>query len=266
VAVQICQELSTPPPSGFIGIAYLDLANRLATEKKLGRHPFDTAEGIGRLQAFLVDSNPSHASFAHSAAGALAFLEPKNREALLALAMDHPDVKVQMRAAWAVGKLGNESGVKFLSRQCLDPRYSQAAWSYLEDLQRQEMIPIEAQRLDFRAKAEMCNWLSHPEEFGRPPDEIELFASRELNWPPNNDHRRLWLFKYTYQSTAPEKLTAVGVGMVGSITFSLPNETTPEMSPEDIYGLHCCWELQQKRDPRAPKDRTAAAGRAMIGI
>jgi hypothetical protein len=262
----VCLGLSDPLPEGFIGIAYLDLANLLATMKIIPRHPFDTPKGIERLRTFLIDSNPSQFSFAHSAAGALAVLEAKNREALLAIATGHPDTKVQMRAAWAQATLGNESGIQFLSRQCLDPRHSQSAWSYLEDLQRQDMIPIEAQRLDFRAMAEMCNWLSHPQEFGRPPDEIEQLDTRELNWPPTNDRRRLWLFKFSYKSIAPEKPTAAGVGLVGSITYFLKDETSPEMSPEDIYGLHCCWELETKKDGRAPKQRTAAAGRGMIGI
>jgi hypothetical protein len=52
--------------------------------------------------------------------------------------------------------------------------------------------------------------------------------------------------------------------MTGSITFSLIDETSPEMSADDIYAMHCCWELEANDDPRAPVERTVAAGRALI--
>ena len=54
--------------------------------------------------------------------------------------------------------------------------------------------------------------------------------------------------------------------MVGSITFALVGETTPDMTPEDAYGVHCCWELEVNDDPRAPKKRSAKAGRKLLGI
>jgi hypothetical protein len=36
------------------------------------------------------------------------------------------------------------------------------------------------------------------------------------------------------------------------------------MTPEEIYVLHCCWELQTRGDPAAPKEISAAYGRKMI--
>ena len=56
----------------------------------------------------------------------------------------------------------------------------------------------------------------------------------------------------------------VGLGMVGSTTFALFGEATDDLPPEDVYGLHCCWELQSNQDPRAPEERSAAAGRAIL--
>jgi hypothetical protein len=54
--------------------------------------------------------------------------------------------------------------------------------------------------------------------------------------------------------------------MVGSVTFALFGEATAELCPEDVYGLHCCWELARNEDPRAPEKRTARAGRELLGI
>ena len=48
--------------------------------------------------------------------------------------------------------------------------------------------------------------------------------------------------------------------MVGSVTFALSGESTPGLSAEQIYGLHCAWELEMKSDARAPQKRTAEVG------
>jgi hypothetical protein len=52
--------------------------------------------------------------------------------------------------------------------------------------------------------------------------------------------------------------------MVGSVTFALFGESTADLSVEDVYGLHCAWELKMKEDAHAPVERRAAAGRAIL--
>ena len=39
--------------------------------------------------------------------------------------------------------------------------------------------------------------------------------------------------------------------MVGSVTYVLGEEETGDLLPLDVYALHCCWELQVNKDPRA---------------
>lgn len=264
VIPDLVDRLSDPLPDGFVCIAFLDWVNRLAREERITIHPFDTHEGVQKLRHWLRSSNKDDFSFAHSAAASLPFLSEPHREQLLALAMDHPDSAVQMEAAWASAKLGSESGLKFLVRLCLDRNYSTTACAYLEELGRDNLIPDEANEPNFRAMADMCDWLAHPQEFGRPPDEIELYDTRELFWPPTNDNRQLWLFKYRYAADEPGESDDSGLGLYGSATFSLFDETNPDMAPEDAYALHCCWELEANDDPRAPDVRTIAAGRAIL--
>jgi hypothetical protein len=256
--------LSNPLPDGFACIAFLDWVNRLAREDVITSHPMNIPDGTDRLRKWLASSNPDDFSFAHSATAAIPFIADPQRSELLALAMDHADIGVQMEAAWASARLGSDAGAKFLARLCLDRNLSVKAKAYLEDLGRKDSIPEEAEEPDFAAMAEMCNWLSHPQEFGRPPDEIELYDSRELFWPPTNDWRPLWLFKYRYRATEDHESDELGVGMSGSITFALFDETNADMPPEDIYALHCCWELEATDDPRAPVERSIEAGRQMI--
>ena len=262
----LCDRLRDPLPGGFAGIAYLDFANAFAREGFIDDHPFDTPEGLERLLAFLRNSDPEAFGAALGAASALPFIEAKAREPLLALAMDHSSTKVQLEGAWAAAKLGSEAGVRFLARMCLDLNHSVQARIYLQELERHDAVPERSSEPNFEAMAMLADWLSHPMEYGRAPDEISLYDTRELLWPPVSDVRRLWLFRYKYASTEPGTPDRDGVGMVGSITFALLGETSPEMPPEDIYALHCCWELQVEDDPRAPADRTIAAGRKLLGF
>ena len=180
--------------------------------------------------------------------------------------MDHPNAGVQMEAAWASAYRGGTAGLTFLARMCEDPRHSTAAQRYLNELGQGARVPPKALEPDFQAMAQMCNWLEHPNEFGEPPTDITLYDTRELNWLPTNDRRRVWLFRYSFAGRNHDGSDEVGLGMVGSITFALFGETTADMSPEDAYGVHCCWELEVNDDPRAPAQRTAKAGRKLLKI
>ena len=260
----LVDRMSDPLPDGFACVAFLDWVNRLMREEILSSHPFNTHEGIQKLRHWLRSSQRDDFSFAHSSAASLPFLSEPQREQLLALAMDHPDANVQMESAWASAKLGSESGLKFLVRLCLDRNYSTTACAYLEELNRDDQIPDEANEPDFRAIADMCDWLAHPQEFGRPPDEIEQYDTRELFWPPTNDVRQVWLFRYRFIAEAEGEADDCGLGFYGSVTFSLFDETNVDMAPEDAYALHCCWELEANEDLRAPEERTIAAGRAIL--
>ena len=260
----LIERLSDPLPEGFVAIAFLDWVNRLTREEVIGEHPFDSYEGLKKLRNWLRSSQPDEFSYAHSAAAALPFISKPQREPLLALAMDHPDAKVQMESAWASAKLGSESGLKFLARLCLDRNHSTTACAYLEELDHDDLIPDAANEPDFRAMADLCDWLAHPQEFGRSPDEIEQYDTRDLFWPPTNDVRQVWLFRYRYLAETEGEADDCGLGFYGSITFSLFGETTHDMAPEDAYALHCCWELEVNEDLRAPEERTIPAGRAIL--
>lgn len=263
LAVEMIEALRDPLPSGFILVAYLDIANSLALAGKLKKHPFDTPDGQRQLETWLRATNEEHFSYARSATSALPFVTVTARPKLLETALAHPDASVRMEAAWAQAKSGDEAGLIRLAELCLDPCSSFTAQQYFEELGRSDQIPVQAQEPDFRAVAEMANWLAHPMEFGRSPDEIKLYDTRELRWPPTRDKRQLWLVEYCYnnqETGEPDR----GVGMVGSTTFALFGETTTNLPPEDIYGLHCCWELETNGDARAPKKRSAQAGREIL--
>ncbi|MFT3879407.1 MAG: hypothetical protein QM703_07085 [Gemmatales bacterium] len=268
-ALRVMESLGQHLSPGFIRIAFLDWVNTFALAQRITRHPFDTQEGMAFLRQLLTDQNSQHYSFAQSASAALPFLQSAQRQELLALSLDHASPDVQMEVHWASAKLGSAAGVNILSRLCLDPSRSKQACQYLRELDHAEAIPKEVLHPAFMAQSELVAWLAHPDEFGRPPDEVKLFDARELYWPPTKDRRLVWLFQYAYDvDDAPEIAQhgryEVGIGMVGSITFSLIGETHPGMSPEDIYALHCCWELEYQGAQLAPPARDIQSGRRLL--
>ena len=140
-AKRLLKELANPIPPGFLGVAFLDCANGHAIHGTATAHPFNSADGIKRLQAFLTSRDEEQYSYAHSAAAAIPFIRKPERDQLLALALGHPDVNVQLEGAWASAKLGSEAGVKVLVRYCLDPNYSEKARQYLAELKRDDDVP-----------------------------------------------------------------------------------------------------------------------------
>lgn len=260
-AVRLFDALRDPIPPGFLAVALLDRANDLARADRLDAHPFDTDEGHARLAALIADKD--NESWAHSATAAIPFLGAGVRDRLLAAAREHPAVNVRLEAAWAQVVLGDESGVHLLAAWARDPRTSRRAVAYLEELGRADEIPIEAREPDFAAMAELCEWLAHPNEYGRPPDAVWVTDRRRIQWPPTRDERDVWLVRYAYGEGEGR---TEGVGMVGSMTFALFDEGTAALAAEDVYALHCCWELAMNHDERAPAERSVAEGRRLLGF
>jgi hypothetical protein len=169
-----------------------------------------------------------------------------------------------MEVAWATARMGERAGLEELVGMCLDRDRSVRAKQYLKELGKARLIPEAASEPDFAAMAEMCDWLAHPNEYGEPPDTITLMDTRTIYWPPTQDTREVRLFSFVYGKSAPREKRRVGVGMVGSMTWSFVDETKPTMKPEMIYGLHCCLELMSNNDRRAPKRRSGKAGWALV--
>ncbi|HEX4796588.1 MAG TPA: HEAT repeat domain-containing protein [Humisphaera sp.] len=253
-------------PRGFVRVALLDHVNQLAIKGRLAKHPFDSDAGRQQIRDWIGDADPEHSSYAHSATAALPFISNPQRDELLKLAMNHVSSDIQLEAAWAAGKLGNKGGIEFLIGACANVATFMRAARYLSELGHEADIPAECEDVDFVAEAAARSWLAHPNEFGRQPDEIAPFDSRTILWPPADEERLLHLFHYRYRSTEAGKADTTGVVMTGGrSTFSLISETTADMCAEDIYALHCCWELEMNEDPRAPDERTVEAGRKILG-
>ena len=138
----------------------------MARAGELPKHPFDTPEGTQLLEQWLRNNDLEKYSYAQSAAMALPSISAPNRDRMMGLALEHTEESVQLEGAFVSATLGSEGGVKLLSRFCLDLQHSAQATGYLLELDREDAIPEKAQDPDFQAKAEICAWLSHPQEYG----------------------------------------------------------------------------------------------------
>ena len=261
-ARQVLDALARPLPEAFISVALLDLANTIWRTAPDSSHAFDTEAGRTLLADFLASRDVHNFSHAHSACAALAGITGLAAAELLAQADVHPDLYVRMEAAWVRSRNGDEVATGRLSQWAADPRTGRRALEYLRELGRLDAIPRTVNSLDYFALSEMSAWLAHPLEFGHPPDEVSLLDHRRIFWPPTNDERDMWLVRYRYTEGENDH----GVGCVGSVTFALFGEASTELDADDLYGLYCCWELEQLDDPRAPRHRSALAGRKLLGF
>ncbi|MEO0474837.1 MAG: hypothetical protein AAF085_02540 [Planctomycetota bacterium] len=262
--LEMALRVADPLPNKFASIAILDCMNAIAIDRGLDSHPFDSEEGTSRLKAWLSNRGEETFSYAVSATATLPFLTRPERSELFELAYQHTYKDVQLEASWAAAKIGEVSGIERLVDMSKNPHLSSKAVNYLTELGFEEAVPGEVREAGFMAMAEMSQWLQHPMELGRVPDTLELYDHRTLFWPPENRELPLWLFKYSYKDDDPNEPDDVGIGMVGSITFALFGEATAALSPEEVYGLHCCWELQNQNHADAPEERDGKVGWAMI--
>lgn len=251
-------------PSGFIAVALLVAADEYFTAGGTGVHPFNSPEGHAMLRTWLRSTDEKQFSYAHSATSALLFMEDTVQAELLDAAVKHPDAPVRREAGWVLAKLGREQGIELLARECLNVHQSKAAQACLKELKREDAVPAKCKEPDFLAMAEMSEWLQYPTEMGRAPDTLELYDARSLFWPPTGNVRPVWLFKYEYLPKEKGAKTMAGVGMVGSMTFALFEETKTGMTPEKVYAMHCSFELENNHDPRAEKKRTIEGGMAIL--
>lgn len=259
-AVALIRQRTGRIPEGFCGVAWLDLCNRLVRHGHLSMHPFDHPRGWSQLAEWI--ERVDQPTPGVSAVGAVPYL--RSPRPLLEAARRHPHPAVRRRANWAQAMLDEDEGFLALTEESGDPRTHHLAMHYLDDLGCPQLAPATTRSADFQALATMAQWLAQPLEFGQPPDWLEFYDQRMLDWTPTGDRRPVWLVRFGYARRG--KGDEIGVGMVGSVTHTLFGEVTDGLPPLHIYALHCCWELQTQHDPRAPEARTVQAGLALLGL
>jgi hypothetical protein len=244
-ALAICEGVGTSIPDGELTVPFLKLAGDLYRAGQLAEHPINDARG-GQLLDELLSGELSKNWF--DIAECLPDYDGSDQLDLIQRAAVHAQPSMRLVAAKASAAIGNPGAIETLQQFCLDRLRSEIACDYLIQLGLEHAIPPKALELDFQAECDVVSWLCHPIEYGVEPDRVELTDSRDMFWPPTNDRRRLWIFKFTYELNEHEN--DIGMILTGSTTICLRDETSPLMSPEQIYAVHCNYELKRNDDPR----------------
>lgn len=262
------------PENEVIACSLLSQANIHAfnQENPSHRHPFDSPEGLPHLRACLqtsqqipagyiqndwdIDSDAPSVDVAIYAAEALAFITSPDRDELLQIAQQHPVSAVQLEAAWAGARLGQQSGLDELVRRARDLPVSFTAQDYLEDVGRSDLIPKECFDEDFQARAfcaqELAAMLLKPGKI----ESIEIVDRDSFLWPL--ERMEVLLVSYRVQFKDGEDSWVVeDVGHVfdsrfyaSSKTISIfgrksPGDQLIGYLPNDIYGFLVCSYLSR---------------------
>ncbi len=239
---RLFEQLGKRLPKGNIAGAMLSTANAISLEQDDFPHPFDTPAGMLRLKAWLTSASELDQSHAYSAAVAIAFLKSPVRDSLLEIAHRHRDFQIRVEAAWAAARAGLEIGTQRLAAYCQDVHASVMAQTYLEELERTDLIPAAAREPEFAAKAEMSHWLQDENELGDAPDEIEVLDQRKLTWFDSDEKVLFSVVRFRAEGESPLDDPMTGVGVVGSMTWSFFDDILAQLPVEDIYAAHCTFE------------------------
>lgn len=243
----VIKELGGFIPEDFIGITYLDMCNNLNIQSADFIHPFNNEEGVNYLKNIIQNYSEDTESYVVSATVSIPFLNENYRTSIIEEVNKLEAVSVKMEAAWACARLGMESAIEQLITFARDHRYSRQAVSYMRELDLSDRIPSIVEENDFAALSEMCSWLNHPNEFGKVPDQIEVFSKKQLYWEATKDTRLMYALKYTYKNYQNSGKDEIGIGMVGSVTFALFDYSELlEMIPIEVFGTYCLWEMNKE--------------------
>jgi hypothetical protein len=69
-------------------------------------------------------------------------------------------------------------------------------------------------------------------------------ARSTLFWPPTQDILEVFLIEYVYPDSTP----SIGVGFVGSTTFSFLADELMNRSDDELFALYCIFELRDEWD------------------
>jgi hypothetical protein len=264
---QLMQLLADDPPSGSTGGLVLSHVNILMQEGWEGTHPYNSIRGLVILKGWLESNKHEALQLASSTARSSVYLNAEFRDVLIPLALQHPDASVRVHAAWADAKSGGTRGVALLKAACMDVEQSAAAQGLLKNLLLEDEIPLEARDPGYLTKSVVCMTLSQPPFLLKNPLSIDIYAHRDLFWPPYQQKCDTWLLKFTFLSkdggavkTGYAFHTKLGswYALKGNVTSSVP---------EDIYLRVCSDEfLNKARKLGCPVSKKEAWTKALIAL
>lgn len=205
----------------------------------LEREPAKFGDDVQQVQRVLNDS----VSLTISLCDALGLIgDQQTASAVLLQAMQLSHRRIQTEAAAALVRLGVSEGQQRLLALASDPAARLRAVSYAEELDCAELIGADLRSPQALAEAELASWLTSPEQFGIPPQRIELLDSRTLYWPGYEEPQACYLFRYEYDLPSGQ---VSNLGIAGPATHAFTVDLT-RLPIDDVYAIFAGWQVEHE--------------------
>ncbi|MCA9130628.1 MAG: HEAT repeat domain-containing protein [Planctomycetales bacterium] len=257
----------------------LDLANYGIRSGKLRQHPWQQrarqldkllGSAVGQLR--LLESDPRkfgdnvstiQKSLQDSVALVVALCDALGqlkfmgaRSGLIeALTLSHR--RIQIEAASALARMGDDSGKRRLIELAGDVAARQRAVAYADELGFVDEIDEQLRLPHALAESELASWLAEPSQFGIAPARLELLDTRVQFWPSYEEPRCCYLFRYWYDFPGGE---LHNIGIVGPVCHAFQSDMT-QFSYDDIYAAFAGWHAEHEEIFEVPSTLLNAAQR-----
>lgn len=233
------------------------LGNVCQRLQMLERQPAKFGDDVTQVQRVLSDS----VALTVSLCDALGLIgDQQLASAVLLQAMQLSHRRIQTEAAAALVRLGVAEGQERLITLANDPAARLRAVSYAEELGCAERIDATLRDPPALAEAELASWLTSPEQFGIPPQRIELVDTRTLYWPGYEEPQACYLFRYQYDLPSGQ---VDNLGIAGPATLALTTDLT-RLPADDVYAIFAGWQVEHEDIFEIPMTQLNVAQRSEV--
>ncbi len=153
-----------------------------------------------------------------------------------AMALRHR--RIQVEAAAALAKFGDENGKRQLIESAQHPVVRLRVISYAEELGLANEISLEHTGPIATAESHLAMWLAEPGQMGLAPSRMNLIDQREWYWPSFEKPVACLLFEFEYGA---DKQSYRNVGICGPLTHAFAADLRP-ISTSDQYAAFAGWQ------------------------
>ncbi len=230
------------------------LGGLVARLGKLEENPRAFGDDVQTVQNILADS----LSLTVSVCDALGLIGNTISEGKLNQAMALSHRRIQAEAAGALARFGNAAGKQRLIELASEPVARLRALAYAEELGFDHEIADDYREPLARAEGSMAAWLAESDQFGFPPNELQLIDQRSQFWPSYEEPQDCYLWRFTYELPGG---SYSNIGITGPMNHAF-RANLADMCVDDIYAIFAGWLVQHDEIFEVPSHNFNSAQRA----
>jgi hypothetical protein len=159
---------------------------------------------------------------------------------LLREAVDkYTDPRLRMYAALSLMRHNEDVSPETVAEIASDAECRKLLFDGLQKIERYQLYPVKLRKQSALAESDLVNWLTHPHELGRAPDEIKLM--RKVTFDSQTDMGLVDYFLFRFQLDGEHWATKLG-GMVG-VAGPFVRKDAPTVQPlGDTHSQFRRWD------------------------